>query len=281
MRYTSRMILPGLGVNPFVAAVLSVLAATAGLVLSDATGPSASSLAVTALAVALLAISRTVAEGPFASPKNSPQNRKANASLLSFALLAWSVLLLLIFVSQLSAALMALAAPALWILSRRRAQRELRLNDFMASWIICLPALVGGAAAERVPLPAAIIAAVLFIWSMTHLRVSVLLETVESGQNVAIFSPLRDNANRQLILYQLELVVLSLLPALLLPRVAAEPTIGALYIAAAAGLAAALVAVGISPLLRTGRMRGQRLAEVLHVYPVLLMSALILDYLLR
>ena len=263
--------------------LLSALLVFASMALSEAGIPALHPTIITMAAAALLTGSFIAAErSGGSSTSNGVLGSAANARLLSWILLAWSVFLLLAFVNWSAAAAAALSLPALAAIRRKGAQQVSNGRLILDSSLMALPAIVGGlAAASRIEASALVLFAIVFFWFGIDARLGILRDSFETFAGSQAQRPSDQAIAHRIRFLALQLVIISMLPVVLLPLISVDGGFGVAYpvVAIVTGM---MVIYYSSRLAREmDGVNPRRLSDVLTLYPFLLILALIVDRMLQ
>ena len=282
-RPTSRMQRIRIESPQFQRLLLAVLATFAGMVLSSAAFPDFGRTVFALIAGALLSGSAIAASRKGNRSTSSGHSEDAvNAGLLTLALLAWSVLLLLILIGWQAAAIAALSLPCLVAMNWLGGQRESEARMLLDSCVTALPAIVGGAVATAtVGLPALMLFAIIFFWSLTYSRVTHWRDRIDKVADEFRLSSADEALPNRFLLYALQLVIISMLPALLLPLTKVDNAFGVVYPIVAIGMGVVVVAYSSRLARVADRVRLRQLGDIMSLYPFLLVMALIADRILQ
>lgn len=206
----------------------------------------------------------------------------ANAPLFSLTLLAWSVFLLLVFVSWQAAASAALALPALAVLARRGRRQDSNDRLLLDSCLIAWPAIVAGVAATSSIEPSAILLfAIIFYWSGIDLRLTILCDRFEAFAGDPSHRTADQVMANRIRLLALQLVIISMLPVAVLPLISVDGGLGLAYpvVAVVTGMMVIYFSSGVARQMDDVNLR--RTGDVLTLYPFLFVLALIVDRMLQ
>lgn len=160
-----------------------------------------------------------------------------NALIFGLALVAWSALILAVFVNWLAAGLAFLAVVYDVILCGLVSGRHIALSILIGGGASAMPALVGWAAARGTVAPQALILFVIVFywtlphsWALTMMKDDAPMMSVGRGERVTRY---------QILFYALQLLIISLIPGLLLLLPQRLAMLGGLYL-----LSAALLGLG-------------------------------------
>ena len=215
-----------------------------------------------------------------------PSGRILARSALRFglALLASSLLILGVFVNWL-AAILALAGALYYLLIYTLAlKRNTVVNILIGGGAGAMPVLVGWAAARgSLDLQAFILFAIVFYWTPPHSwALAILANKDYAAADIPMMPVARgERATRyQILLYSIQLFIISLAPALLLLLPGAPLMLGGVYLTAAAALGMMLIWLAAKLIRRANKAAARVLYKYSSLYLALLFLAMILDRLL-
>ncbi|MBX3065886.1 MAG: heme o synthase [Anaerolineae bacterium] len=209
-----------------------------------------------------------------------PSNRVSprNALIFGLALIAWSMLILITMVNPLAAFLALFGAVYYVVGYTMILKRNTVLNILIGGGAGAIPVLVGWAAVTGSLAPQAfILFAIVFYWTPPHSwALALLVNSDYARANVPMMPVARgeDAARTQILLYSIQLVVLSLLPVLL--RMA-----NGLYLIGALLLGGGLLAECVRLLQQKTSQQARRTYKFSTFYLALLFLLLILDQVLK
>lgn len=209
-----------------------------------------------------------------------PSNRVSprNALIFGLALIAWSMLVLLTMVNPLAAFLALFGAVYYVVGYTMILKRNTVLNILIGGGAGAIPVLVGWAAVTGSLTPQAfILFAIVFYWTPPHSwALALLVNSDYARANVPMMPVARgeDAARTQILLYSIQLVIISLLPVLL--RMA-----NGLYLIGAALLGAGLLVECVRLLQQKTSQQARRTYKYSTFYLALLFLLLILDQFLK
>ncbi len=164
-----------------------------------------------------------------------------NALIFGLALVAWSALILAVFVNWLAAGLAFLAVVYDVILDGLVSRRHIALSILIGGGASAMPALVGWAAARGALAPQALILfAIVFYWALPRSWALAMMK-----DDAAVDAPMMsvgrgERVTRyQILFYAVQLLIISLIPGLLLFLPQRPAMLGGLYL-----LSAALLGLG-------------------------------------
>lgn len=215
-----------------------------------------------------------------------PSGRVAAGRAVAFglALLACSIVILGLLVNWLSAGLALIGAVYYVVVYTLILKRNTVVNILIGGGAGAMPVLVGWAAATgSVDLQAFILFAIVFYWTPPHSWALALLVNKDyAAADIPMMPVARgEKVTRwQILLYCLQLLVISLSPALLLLLPQAPNMLGLFYLASAALLGLQLVRQAIRLIRMPDKPNARALYKFSSLYLALLFLAMILDKLL-
>lgn len=200
-----------------------------------------------------------------------------NALLFGLALIVWSTLILGYFVNWLSAALALGGAVYYVIIYTLLLKRNTAINIVIGGGAGAMPVLVGWAAVSNtIPLDAWLLFAIIFFWTPPHSWALALLVNTDYARAGVPMMPVahgEETTRRQILIYSLVLLVVSLLPLF-------TNTLSWLYLAAALGLGGGLIYWSIALIQRKDGATAKRTYKFSTAYLAFIFLAMILDRLL-
>lgn len=216
------------------------------------------------------------ARRPIPSGRVQPQN----ALLFGMGLVAWSVLILGVFVNWLAAGLAFLGAIYYVILYTLILKRNTVVNIVIGGGAGAIPCLVGWAAMNNsLSLEAFILFAIVFYWTPPHSWALAILVNKDYAQaNVPMMPVARGEraTSWQILFYSIQLVLITLLPGLTLLLPAAD-MLGWFYIVAAALLGIGLLRMSVLLLQVADKATARKVYKYSSVYLAFLFLAMIVD----
>ncbi|MCY4538667.1 MAG: heme o synthase [Chloroflexi bacterium] len=215
-----------------------------------------------------------------------PSGRMAAGKALVFglALVAWSVVVLGVFVNWLAAGLALTGALYYVIVYTLILKRNTVVNILIGGGAGAMPVLVGWAAATgTVDLQAFILFAIVFYWTPPHSWALALLVNKDYAAAEIPMMPVArgEKVTRlQILLYSLQLLIISLSPGLLLLLPQAPNMLGLFYLVSAAILGLLLIRRAVTLLRMPDKANARALYKYSSLYLALLFLAMILDKLL-
>jgi len=214
-----------------------------------------------------------------------PSGRLApiNVLVFGFALVAWAVLILGVFVNWLAAFLALLGAVYYVVLYTMILKRNTVINIVIGGGAGAIPVLVGWAAVTgSLSVEPFILFAIVFYWTPPHSwALAILVSKDYEAANVPMMPVARgeEMTRWQIFLYSVQLVLITLIPSLGL-LINQEPMLGWFYGLVALGLGLGMIYLSI----RLIRVADKAMARVLYkyssMYLAFLFMAMIIDRLL-
>lgn len=214
-----------------------------------------------------------------------PSGRVApiNALLFGLALVAWAVLILGVFVNWLAAFLAFVGAVYYVVLYTLLLKRNTVANIVIGGGAGAIPVLVGWAAVTNtLAIEAFVLFAIVFYWTPPHSwALAILVNKDYAAANVPMMPVARgEEATRwQILLYSVQLMLITLLPALglLMPI---EPMLGWFYVVSAFLLGAGLIFLSARLIQVKSKAMARTVYKYSSMYLALLFLAMIVDRLL-
>lgn len=213
-------------------------------------------------------------------PIPSGRINPTNALLFGAGMVAWSVLVLGVFVNWLSAALALIGAIYYVGLYTAVLKRNTVANIVIGGGAGAMPVLVGWAAvANSLSLESFILFAIVFYWTPPHSwALAILVNKDYAAANVPMMPVARGEAvtRQQILLYSIQLFLITLIPglALLLPDIG---FLGTFYLVSALILGGGLVYMAAQLIRRADKPTARRVYKYSSAYLALLFLAMILD----
>ncbi len=207
-----------------------------------------------------------------------------NALLFGMALVAWSVLILGIFVNWLAAGLAFVGAIYYVVLYTLILKRNTTLNIVIGGGAGAIPVLVGWAAATgTVTLEAFILFAIVFYWTPPHSwALAILVNKDYAAANVPMMPVARGEqvTRLQILLYSIQLVLITLIPgvSLFFPNV---KMLGGLYLVGALILGIGLIYMSARLIQIASKPMARNVYKYSSAYLALLFLIMIVDRLLQ
>jgi len=214
------------------------------------------------------------ARRPIPSGRVSP----LNALLFGLALIAWSVLILGLWVNWLSAALALIGAIYYIVVYTILLKRNTVLNILIGGGAGAMPVLVGWAAVTgTVTFEALILFLIVFYWTPPHSWALALLVNHDYARaNVPMMPVARGEAvtRLQIVLYSIQLFIITLLPG-------PFQMLGLLYMLAATALGVLLVHMALRLMNQPSGPTARRMYKYSTAYLAFLFLAMMLDQVLK
>ncbi len=277
-------------------ALLLVFSCMSSMIVAANTLPSALVWVVTILASLLLASGtnaiRQVHESATRGNKADNPGRSMisgrivaqNALLFGMALVAWSVLLLGVFVNWLAAGLALAAALVYIVVYLPWLQNDTGINNLVSAAAAAVFVLVGWAAATgQIELRAFVLFAIVFYWKFPHPLARGLLANIDTASEDITTMPSARSENLaryRILFYSIQLFVISLAPALLLLLPQAPTMLGWVYLLSALALGLHLIWRAVNLIRVANQAASRALYRSSSLYLALLCSAMIVDRLL-
>lgn len=215
-----------------------------------------------------------------------PSGRVAPANALYFGLtlVTAAALVLGTLVNWLAAALAVAGALYYVVIYTIVLKRNTVVNILIGGGAGAMPILVGWAAATgRIELQAFILFAIVFYWTPPHSwALAILVNKDYAAANIPMMPVARGErvTRYQILFYSLQLLVISLSPALLLRLPNAPVLLGSVYLALAAVLGLVLIWLAIQLIRKKDKATARTLYKYSSLYLALLFLAMIVDKLL-
>lgn len=202
-----------------------------------------------------------------------------NALLFGLALIAWSVLILGMFVNWLAALLAFLGAMYYVILYTIMLKRNTAANIVIGGGAGAMPVLVGWAAVTgSLSLEAWLLFAIIFYWTPPHTwALAILVNKDYAAAGVPMMPVARgeDTTRVQILLYSFQLVVITLIPAIAL--LLGVEMLGIIYLIAAAILGAGMLYLSWRLLVTPSKTLARAVYKYSSMYLAFLFLAMIID----
>jgi protoheme IX farnesyltransferase len=211
-----------------------------------------------------------------------PSGRVApiNALLFGLGLVAWSVLVLGIFVNWLAAGLAFAGAIYYVVLYTMLLKRNTVVNIVIGGGAGAIPVLVGWAAVTNsLSIEAWILFAIVFFWTPPHSwALAILVNKDYEAANVPMMPVARGEeiTRWQILAYSTQLIVITLIPgmALFLP---VQPMLGWFYMVSAILLGAGMIYLSIKLIRVADKVVARQLYKYSSLYLAMLFLAMIVD----
>ena len=207
-----------------------------------------------------------------------------NALIFGSLLVASSVLLLGLYVNWLAAALALGGAIYYVIIYSLLLKRNTVVNILIGGGAGAMPVLVGWAAAVgSLELQVFILFAIVFYWTPPHSwALAILVNKDYAAADIPMMPVARGEpvTRLQILFYSIQLVIISLSPALLLLISGAPPLLDRLYLVVAATLGLGLIWLALALIRKADKAAARALYKYSSIYLALLFLAMIVDRLL-
>lgn len=216
------------------------------------------------------------ARRPIPSGRVSPMN----ALIFGMAMVAWSVLILGIWVNWLSAGLALLGAVYYVVLYTLILKRNTVMNIVIGGGAGAIPVLVGWASVSgSLAIEAFILFAIVFYWTPPHSwALAILVNKDYAAANVPMMPVAKGEAvtRYQILLYSIQLVLITLLPGLSLFLPGVE-FLGGFYVVSALLLGAGLLYMSVKLIREATGAAARNTYKYSSIYLALLFMAMIID----
>lgn len=215
-----------------------------------------------------------------------PSGRVApvNALIFGGALVAWSVLILGIFVNWLAAGLALFGAIYYVLLYTIILKRNTVVNIVIGGGAGAIPVLVGWAAATGTLAPEAfILFAIVFYWTPPHSwALAIMVGKDYAAANVPMMPVARGEevTRYQILFYSVQLVLITLLPGLMLLLPQAPNMLGMIYVIISAILGGALIWMSVQLIKIADKATARKVYKYSSAYLAFLFLAMIIDRLI-
>ena len=204
--------------------------------------------------------------------------------IFGLALVASSVLVLGLFVNWLAAALALAGAIYYVVVYTLILKRNTVVNILIGGGAGAMPVLVGWAATSgSLALQAFILFAIVFYWTPPHSwALAILVNKDYAAADIPMMPVARgESVTRfQILFYSVQLVIISLSPALLLWLPQAPVMLNGFYLASAAILGLMLIGLAVKLIRRADKATARALYKYSSLYLALLFLSMVLDRLL-
>ena len=208
----------------------------------------------------------------------------ANALLFGLALVAWSVLILAVFVNWLAAGLALLGVAYYVILYTLVLKRNTTVNILIGGGAGAMPVLVGWAAAAGSLEPQAfILFAIVFYWTPPHSwALAIMVNKDYAAANVPMMPVARGKrvTRYQILFYSIQLLVISLIPGLLLLLPQAPVMLDGFYLLSAILLGLGFIWAAVKLIWTANKAAARVVYKYSSAYLAFLFLAMIVDRLL-
>ncbi len=207
-----------------------------------------------------------------------------NALIFGWALVAWSVFVLGVFVNWLAAGLALAGALYYVVIYTIVLKRNTVVNILIGGGAGAFPVLVGWAAATgAIELQAFILFAIVFYWTPPHSwALAILVNKDYAAAEIPMMPVARGESMTrfQILLYAIQLVIISLTPGFLLLLPQAPIMLDRFYLLSAAWLGLLLIWLAIKLIRQADKATARILYKYSSLYLALLFLAMIIDRLL-
>ena len=204
-----------------------------------------------------------------------------NALIFGLALVAWSVLVLGLFVNWLAAGLALLGAVYYVVIYTLILKRNTVVNIVIGGGAGAVPVLVGWAAVTgTLDLQAFLLFAIVFYWTPPHFwALAIVVNKDYAAANVPMMPVARGEkvTRYQILFYSIQLVLISLLPGLMLLLPQAPIMLESVYLMSAVVLGAGLIWMSLQLIKFADKATARAVYKYSSTYLVLLFLAMILD----
>jgi heme o synthase len=212
-------------------------------------------------------------------PIPSGRVQPINALIFGLALIAWSVLILGIFVNW-TAALLALAGSIYYVVVYTMLlKRNTAINIVIGGGAGAMPVLVGWAAVTgTVPLEAWLLFAIIFYWTPPHswaLAILVNKDYAEAGVPMMPVAHGEATTRRQILLYSFQLVAITLIPAI--AWFMGIELLGTIYLVSALILGAIMIYMAVWLIREPNKAVARAVYKYSSAYLAFLFLAMIID----
>ena len=202
-----------------------------------------------------------------------------NALIFGLALIAWSVLILGIFVNWLTAILALIGSIYYIVVYTMILKRNTVINIVIGGGAGAMPVLVGWAAITgTLSLEAWLLFAIIFYWTPPHswaLAILVNKDYAAAGVPMMPVARGEDTTRLQILLYSIQLVVITLIPGIAL--LLGVEMLGILYIIAAAILGSVMIYMAVALIRKPDKHMARALYKYSSAYLAFLFLAMIID----
>lgn len=217
------------------------------------------------------------ARRPIPSGRISP----TNALIFGLAMVAWSVLVLGVFVNWLAAGLAFFGAIYYVVLYTMILKRNTVVNIVIGGGAGAIPVLVGWAAATGHLDPQAfILFAIVFYWTPPHSwALAIMVGKDYAAANVPMMPVARGEevTRYQILLYSIQLVLITLLPGLLLLMPQAPQMLNSIYLVSALVLGIGLIRMAVKLIRIADKATARSVYKYSSAYLAFLFLAMIID----
>lgn len=204
-----------------------------------------------------------------------------NALIFGLSMIAWSVLVLGVFVNWLAAGLAFLGAIYYVVLYTLILKRNTVVNIVIGGGAGAIPVLVGWAAATGTLDPQAfILFAIVFYWTPPHFwALAIMVNKDYAAANVPMMPVARGEkvTRYQILFYSIQLVVITLLPGLMMLMPQAPIMLEGVYLLLAAALGGGLIWMSIKLIQVADKATARAVYKYSSMYLAFLFLAMICD----
>lgn len=215
-------------------------------------------------------------------PIPSGRVEPVNALIFGLALIAWSMLILGVFVNWFAAILTLMGCIYYVIVYTMMLKRNTVINIVIGGGAGAMPVLVGWAAVTgTLSIEAWLLFAIIFYWTPPHswaLAILVNKDYAAAGVPMMPVARGEDTTRLQILLYSIQLVAITLIPAIGL--LMGVEMLGILYLVAAAILGIVMIYLAVVLLKSPTKQMAKTLYKYSSAYLAFLFLAMILDRLL-
>ncbi|MEL6525604.1 MAG: heme o synthase, partial [Chloroflexota bacterium] len=215
-------------------------------------------------------------------PIPSGRIRPVNALIFGLALIAWSVLILGIFVNWLSALLAFIGCINYVVVYTMLLKRNTVVNIIIGGGAGAMPVLVGWAAVTgTLSIEAWLLFAIIFYWTPPHswaLAILVNKDYAAAGVPMMPVARGEETTRVQIVLYSIQLVAITLIPAIALWL--GVEMLGILYVLAAAVLGFFMIYLPVKLMRSPSKPMARQVYKYSSMYLAFLFLAMILDRLI-
>lgn len=202
-----------------------------------------------------------------------------NALIFGLALIAWSVLILGIFVNWLTAILALIGSIYYIVIYTMILKRNTVINIVIGGGAGAMPVLVGWAAITgTLSIEAWLLFAIIFYWTPPHswaLAILVNKDYAAAGVPMMPVARGEDTTRLQILLYSIQLFVITLIPGIAL--LLGVEMLGILYIIAATILGLIMIYMAVALLRKPDKYMARALYKYSSAYLAFLFLAMIID----
>jgi heme o synthase len=212
-------------------------------------------------------------------PLPSGRIEPINALIFGLALIAWSVLILGVFVNWFAAFLAFVGSVYYVVVYTMLLKRNTAINIVIGGGAGAMPVLVGWAAITgTVPLEAWLLFAIVFYWTPPHswaLAILVNKDYAEAGVPMMPVARGEDTTRRQILLYSFQLVAITLIPAI--AWFMGVEMLGAIYLLSAITLGSIMLYMAVWLIREPNKQVARAVYKYSSAYLAFLFLAMIID----